>query len=101
MFDPIHYKSGTLPLPNSISRAPLRLGFIILPLAVAIACVAFSPTARAQLPPPPPDGGYPNRNTAEGTGALLSLTTGFQNTAIGFNALISNTSKMRATSANP
>ena len=41
---------------------------------------------------PPPDGGYPNQNTAEGCeDALFSLTTGSGNTVIGFNALFSNT----------
>ena len=39
---------------------------------------------------PPPDGGYPNANTAEGEDALFSLTTGTGNTAIGFNALFNN-----------
>jgi hypothetical protein len=46
---------------------------------------------QAQLPSPPPDGGYPNQNTAEGDNALFNLTTGFDNTAVGFNALFSNT----------
>ena len=55
----------------------------------ASACLTLSPTARAVSPPP--DGGYPNRNTAEGDDALFSLTTGFANTAIGFDALFSNT----------
>jgi hypothetical protein len=32
----------------------------------AFACFGLSPTAQALLPPPPPDGGYPNGNTAEG-----------------------------------
>jgi hypothetical protein len=41
----------------------------------------------AQALHPPPDGGYPNGNTAEGTQALFSLTTGSNNTAIGFQAL--------------
>ncbi len=36
---------------------------------------------------PPPDGGYPNANTAEGDNALNSLTTGFGDTAVGFSAL--------------
>jgi hypothetical protein len=40
---------------------------------------------------PPPDGGYPGENTAEGTHALFSLTTGEFNTAIGWLALQSNT----------
>jgi hypothetical protein len=40
---------------------------------------------------PPPDGGYPGGNTAEGTNALLSLTTGQYNTAVGLNSLSSTT----------
>jgi len=36
---------------------------------------------------PPPDGGYPGGNTAEGTNALLSLTSGIWNTGTGFEAL--------------
>jgi hypothetical protein len=51
----------------------------------------------ALLPPkafgvlPAPDGGYANDNTAEGTNALFSLTTGAFNTAIGSKALFGNT----------
>ena len=48
---------------------------------VALACFAVSPGSRAVSPPP--DGGYPIRNTAEGTDALLNLTSGVSNTAIG------------------
>src|SRR5574338_1695465 len=40
---------------------------------------------------PPPDGGYPNGNTAEGQNALLSLTTGGYNTAVGFFSLRADT----------
>jgi hypothetical protein len=40
---------------------------------------------------PPPDGGYPNGNTAEGQDALFSLTTGSSNVAIGLNSLYFNT----------
>jgi hypothetical protein len=47
--------------------------------------------AKALLPPPPPDGGYPNYNTAEGDNALFNLTTGHSNTANGFDALFHNT----------
>jgi len=39
---------------------------------------------------PPPDGGYPNGNTAEGEDALFSLTLGINNTGIGFNALFND-----------
>jgi hypothetical protein len=40
---------------------------------------------------PPPDGGYPGLNTAEGTNALKSLTTGVGNAAVGWYSLFSNT----------
>jgi hypothetical protein len=40
---------------------------------------------------PPPDGGYPLGNTAEGEDALFSLTAnGAENTALGFHGLFSN-----------
>ena len=55
----------------------------------AFACFALSPTALAVVPAP--DGGYPNQNTAEGTNALFSLTFGTNNTAVGYQALYSNT----------
>jgi hypothetical protein len=54
----------------------------------AFACFALSPQARAV--DPPPDGGYPNQNTAEGEDALFNLTTGYNNTAVGFHALFSD-----------
>src|SRR5437660_10696766 len=79
----------TLHLRKSIGRSPLRLAFLLIPLVLT--CFALSPTAQAQLPPPAPDGGYPNGNTAEGDGALFNLTTGIDNTATGFDALQSNT----------
>src|SRR5438067_9168257 len=40
---------------------------------------------------PPPDGGYGGGNTAEGTQALQSLTTGIYDSAFGFQALFYNT----------
>ena len=51
--------------------------------------VPLSPTAQAVVPPP--DGGYPNFNTAEGQNALFSLTTGVGNTGVGWFSLWSNT----------
>jgi len=59
---------------------------------LALGCFALSTVAQAQLPPPAPDGGYPNQNTAEGDNALLNLTSGANNTALGFNALLTTTS---------
>jgi endosialidase-like protein len=78
-----------LHLRKSISRSPLRLGFLLIPLALAWFALLTSPNAFAVLPAP--DGGYPNDNTAEGEDALFSLTSGPNNTAIGFDALFSNT----------
>ena len=62
--------------------------------ALASIAIAFAFLALPQSVPavtPPPDGGYPNSNTAEGDYALFSLTTGAWNTANGFQALYSNT----------
>jgi trimeric autotransporter adhesin len=45
---------------------------------------------RAQAISPAPDGCYPNFTTAEGCNALVSLTTGAANTAIGWYPLFEN-----------
>ena len=85
----------TLHPKKSINRSSLRYGYLLIPLVLA--CFALVPTARAQLPSPAPDGGYPGNNTAEGDGALSSVQinaafgNGIDNTAIGFDALFSNT----------
>jgi hypothetical protein len=72
---------------TSTVRSPLRIGLLLIPLALA--CFAVSPSAQAVSPPP--DGGYPGGNTAEGQNALFTLSTGEFNTAVGFFALDSNT----------
>jgi Chaperone of endosialidase len=77
------------PVKNLLNRPPLRRGFLLIPLALGLACFALAPAARAV--DPPPDGGYLNFTTAEGEDALFSLTTGEFNTAIGFHALWNNT----------
>jgi hypothetical protein len=52
-------------------------------VGISLACFAgFAPIAFGVTPPP--DGGYPNKNTAEGQDALFSLTFGTANTANGF-----------------
>jgi hypothetical protein len=58
-------------------------------LLIALACFALAPGVQAVSPPP--DGGYAGANTAEGTGALFSLTAGVWNTALGFQALYHDT----------
>src|SRR6266566_4787387 len=64
---------------------------IIYPTFALFAFACFAVLQNAQAVVPPPDGGYANRNTAEGTDALFSLTTGEDNTALGFQALYNGT----------
>src|SRR5438874_10428869 len=83
-----HLKLTIVPwVTGSIRCPPLRRVFLFVPLLLA--CLALLPIAQAVVPPP--DGGYANGNTAEGTQALFSLTTGFENTAAGAQALWLNT----------
>src|SRR5438067_1806514 len=79
------------PLPTSVasgltSSSFLRRYFLL----ISIAWLALSAETRAVTPAP--DGGYAGNNTAEGTSALFSLTSGADNTANGFQALFHNTS---------
>jgi hypothetical protein len=60
-----------------------KIWMTILPV---LACFALLP---AQAVSPAPDGCYPNLTTAEGCGALNSLTTGAANTALGWRSLFS------------
>jgi hypothetical protein len=48
-------------------------------------------TVTIQAVVPPPDGGYPGGNTAEGQNALFNLTSGGFNTAVGWVSLHSDT----------
>jgi hypothetical protein len=60
-------------------------------LFAALALAGFASLPMSQAVVPPPDGGYPGGNTAEGQDTLLSLTTGTYNTAIGIYSLLSLT----------
>src|SRR4030095_2892497 len=62
---------------------------------VVLVWFGLSPTAPAV--DPPPDGGYPGGNTAEGDDALFNLTSGTNNVAVGFEALFNNTSGINNT----
>ena len=79
----------TLRSVESMSRSPVRRSLLLIKLAVA--CFALAPAPKVFAVSPPPDGGYPGANTAEGTDALFSLTSGIANTAVGLNALHDNT----------
>ena len=91
-------KTRTTPSMLTKSLAPIRdllnhsswwRRITVVPLAVGLACFALLPVALGVSPPP--DGGYPNDNTAEGEDALLNLSGGYGNTAIGNAALFSTT----------
>ncbi len=84
MYESIQLTDTMPALGNSTSRSPSRPALIVT--ALILTSFVLSPTARAVEPEP--DGGYPNDTTAEGENALLNLTTGFSNTAIGFDALV-------------
>ena len=63
----------------------------IPPVLITFSLVCLALVQNAQAVNPPPDGGYPEGNTAEGQAALLSLTTGFYNTAVGIYSVLSLT----------
>jgi hypothetical protein len=73
---------------NSIGLSPLRHGFLVGPLALALGWFASLPGAQAT------DLGsvVAGNNTADGSGVLVSRTTGISNTGIGFQALNRDTS---------
>ena len=71
------------PLIQLKKATPPFLGVFVL------VCLTLSPRVQAVFPPP--DGGYPGFNTAEGTNALKNLTTGVGNTATGWHSLFANT----------
>src|ERR1700720_3699011 len=102
----IELKTTIPAIRNSVSRAALRCGVLLVMLTLALGWVALSQAAQAQ------DGDEGRGNTAEGGGALhtyittassaagdtaigfhalFSDTTGFNNTATGVDALFSNT----------
>jgi Chaperone of endosialidase len=60
-------------------------------VTVTLTVFAFALSPNAQAVSPPPDGGYPGFNTAEGENALSGLTTGIGNTAVGWFSLFSST----------
>ena len=73
----------TLPL-TLLCRSSLRPVLFL----VALSCCSLLSVGRAVSPPP--DGGYPNGNTAEGDFALNDLTSGQGNVAVGASALFNN-----------
>jgi hypothetical protein len=68
----------------------VQLRTAILPFLIAFMLSCFGLSAKILAVVPAPDGGYPGNNTAEGTNALFSFTSGIDNTALGFEALFRN-----------
>ena len=79
----------SIKVTNQILRLQPRPA-LLLTVAILL-CLAFPLVPNTLAVSPPPDGGYPNGNTAEGDNALFSLTSGAGNTAIGSDVLFSNT----------
>jgi hypothetical protein len=73
---------------NNHMKTTTKLMYLAFAL-FAFAGIALLPSAQAVMPPP--DGGYPGGNTAEGNDALRDLTTGEFNTAVGLFSLTLNT----------
>jgi hypothetical protein len=85
-------KTTTPLVRNPISRSSVQGAFLLIPLLLT--CFVLLPTMQALVPPP--DGGYPGGNTAEGDGALNSITprargSGANNTALGYHTLFKDT----------
>jgi len=74
-------KEAESPIVKTLNKIPIPSFLIALMLGFVV---------QAQGVSPPPDGGYPGGNTAEGQNALSSLTTGGFNTAAGYFSLSSN-----------
>ncbi len=67
-------------LPRCRARLMIKIAIVVVGCGLCSSVPAVTPAA---------DGGHPNGNTAEGEGALQSLTTGPGKTAFGFEAPVS------------
>jgi hypothetical protein len=88
MQNPIQLTTMIAHLKDSFSYSRLRHCAFLISLAVGLICVAPSSPIQAACQ----EGCLVNENTVLGDDALLNVTQlGGGNTAIGFNALVSNT----------
>ncbi len=69
---------------------PFRRGFLLIPL-ILVAFALCQQTQAAPNPETPDPGAKPLSNTADGQGALQSVTSGLYNSAFGFLSVLSNT----------
>src|SRR5262245_21825524 len=68
---------------------PMKIKALSIVIVRSLVCIELLP--KVQAVNPPPDAGYSGNNTAEGTSAVFSLTSGIANTALGSQALSHNT----------
>jgi len=78
-------RRGNTDLPRGVQTRKLS------GLFAALIFASFALSQQVQAVSPPPDGGYPGGNTAEGQLALGSLTMGAYNTGLGLYSLLSLT----------
>ena len=76
---------------SKIFSKTLRMKMITQLISSLIILSALTFAAITEAVIPPPDGGYPNGNTAEGQNVFLNLTTGGFNTAVGWLSMRSDT----------
>ena len=95
-FDQFPPNAGTVDLLLStleqyFSKAPAMKTKIRAIIMAMTSLYLATGAEKTQAVVPPPDGGYPGFNTAEGQNALFSLSTGSANTAVGWFSLFSDT----------
>ena len=83
--------ANCLDKPAGFFRNSPAMKTSIPPVLITFALVCFALVRNTQAVNPPPVGGYPGGNTAEGYFALGSLTTGAYNNAVGVYSLLSLT----------
>ena len=79
----ISISTRTIPLPRC------RIMKTTLAIVVTVLCLSLA-AHKTYAVVPPPDGGYPGLNTAEGQNALLNLGAGAANTAVGWRSLLND-----------
>jgi hypothetical protein len=87
-FSDVHWQRSTRRKNKKKEKINMKLQNLIH-IVIGFVCIGLLP--KAQAVSPPPDGGYPGFNTAEGQNALFSLTTGSANTAVGWFSLFTLT----------
>src|SRR5436190_14161672 len=86
MNHPIPLRTTSRSPRKAINALTCRGAFLLVAL-----CLSLSAKAQGAGLAPPPDDKYANETTASGKDALFGLTTGYNNSAYGFNTLHSNT----------